>query len=642
MKAQGDVDSLKQLLKAATTDTARLSLLNALVEALPDGEWEPYNMRMKMLAANGVEISGTDKKLQNTYLHFLGFSTYNQGVEEGMKGNYPPCLDYFRQSFEISTKLGDKQSMAGALREMAKTNDFIGNDSVSIDLLFKSLWLYEELNDKEGLGDVYLYLGRLYYKKLDYSKSTEFFGKANEAYKTIHHSSGMYEALYRTAYGYMSTRQYEKALEYFNKSYGVLDSAGREQEAVVVSNNIALVYVAEHQYGKAIAQFRNSLKIAGDNGDSLRETNCLMLLGETYAEKGDYLNAVKYSEAALKKLEKSVNKEDVYLTQYHLYQDYKNLGNYRKALEMHELFLVSKKEMDNKETERQLLEQHLKYDYSKKEWQARNDNEKRITALKLTAERDRNRKNIWIIVLISISLVLFAGSLFLYNYFRQKNLIARQKENILKQKLLASQMNPHFIFNSLNAIQNYIFKQDSLKAGTYLSQFAELMRMILDYSRRDLIKLSEEIKLVNNYLELQQLRFDFRFDYSIEIGEDIKPSEVLIPPMLAQPFIENAIEHGIFYKESKGNIYLRISKKEDKLVYEIEDDGVGLKKSAELKKGSKPAHTSHAISITQERFYAMEGISAATGSISITDLSAESPASTGVRVLLEISLHEIL
>ncbi len=120
---------------------------------------------------------------------------------------------------------------------------------------------------------------------------------------------------------------------------------------------------------------------------------------------------------------------------------------------------------------------------------------------------------------------------------------------LLKQRLLRSQMNPHFIFNSLSGIQNFIVTEKSTKASIYLSKFATLVRNILDSSVKEYVTLEKEIATIENYLELQKVRYAGKFEFSIKTDDAIDPESTMIPPMLAQPFIENAIEHGIVHSE---------------------------------------------------------------------------------------------
>ncbi len=169
----------------------------------------------------------------------------------------------------------------------------------------------------------------------------------------------------------------------------------------------------------------------------------------------------------------------------------------------------------------------------------------------------------------------------------------------LEQKLFRSQMNPHFIFNSLIAIQSYIYQKDPVSAGDFLAKFADLVRMILESSRSEFVLFSKEMNSLGLYLQLQNLRFENKFDYEIIVDENIDKDNVSIPPMLAQPFIENAIEHGLRFKKDKGLLKINYNLEDNKIVFSIEDNGIGREKAKELNK--KKEHLSLAINITEER-----------------------------------------
>jgi sensor histidine kinase YesM len=153
----------------------------------------------------------------------------------------------------------------------------------------------------------------------------------------------------------------------------------------------------------------------------------------------------------------------------------------------------------------------------------------------------------------------------------------------MQQRLLRSQMNPHFLFNSLASIQNFIIKEKPSLASDYLGRFSKLMRQILNSTAVEYVPLEEEISSIENYLALQKVRYRDMFDYTLEVDEEIDTETTRIPPMLAQPFIENAIEHGILHKGSKGNIGVRFNLENDQVrVFEVEDDGIGREKAQEL------------------------------------------------------------
>nr|NQU90005.1 histidine kinase [Bacteroidota bacterium] len=219
---------------------------------------------------------------------------------------------------------------------------------------------------------------------------------------------------------------------------------------------------------------------------------------------------------------------------------------------------------------------------------------------------------------------------------RQNKLREQQKNLLLQQKLFRSQMNPHFIFNSLASIQNFVVRQDSKKASIYLSRFSELVRSILDSSTEEYILFEKEVKTIKNYLELQKVRFPDKFDYTIEIDERIDPENMLIPPMLTQPFIENSIEHGFKHKKAVGNLKIRFTIKSKLIVFEIEDDGIGRAKALEIGIKLKKDHKSMATDITRERLMVLKRKLKQKISLIIIDLKNENNEPSGTKVVFDI------
>ena len=162
-------------------------------------------------------------------------------------------------------------------------------------------------------------------------------------------------------------------------------------------------------------------------------------------------------------------------------------------------------------------------------------------------------------------------------------------------------MNPHFIFNALNSVNSFISKNDELNANKYLARFSRLIRSILENSDHDFIPLSNEIELLQSYLELENIRFADKFKYSFEVDKNINPDEFRIPPMLIQPYIENAVWHGLRYKEKDGFLKVEIKKEESQLKVEVIDNGIGRAKSQELKTENQKKNKSKGIMNTKKR-----------------------------------------
>ena len=207
-------------------------------------------------------------------------------------------------------------------------------------------------------------------------------------------------------------------------------------------------------------------------------------------------------------------------------------------------------------------------------------------------------------------------------------------------KALRAQMDPHFIFNSLSSIQSFIMSKDEESALRYLSKFAKLMRMILSNSEKSSVTVREEIDSLKLYLELESLRFDNKFEYEISIDSKVETDFQKIPSMLIQPYVENAIIHGLVPKNSgKGKIQIEIMQTDAYITCTITDNGIGRKKSAELRtKTSEPLHESMGMKITSERLEVLNRMSKSNLSVNIIDMEDENHNSLGTKVEIFIPI----
>lgn len=227
-----------------------------------------------------------------------------------------------------------------------------------------------------------------------------------------------------------------------------------------------------------------------------------------------------------------------------------------------------------------------------------------------------NNQTILLILLFVVFISVLFFVILLLSTAKDKKKIAE-----LEQRILLSQMNPHFVFNSLTAIQSYIFRNEPYMAGKYLASFSKLVRLILENSRQQYIPISKEMDTLSYYLELQALRFEEKFDFKIDIDEDIDLEHHLIPPMLAQPFIENAIEHGIIHMSNKGSITITFVLSGPSIILEVEDNGIGIEKSLEKTDTKRANHQSLATKITKERIKNIRGAKGQRINLEIIDLS---------------------
>jgi ligand-binding sensor domain-containing protein len=216
----------------------------------------------------------------------------------------------------------------------------------------------------------------------------------------------------------------------------------------------------------------------------------------------------------------------------------------------------------------------------------------------------------------------------------------RQQIAETEMKALRAQMNPHFIFNCLNSIQKYILQQDHFAASQYLTRFSRLIRLILDHSNQSAIQLSGELELLKLYVEMEQLRFDNRFDLVVQVADDIAPQLVAIPSMLIQPYLENAIWHGLLHKDEKGRLLLSFSRPgENTLQVVVEDDGVGRAMAAELKSKQVLKKKSYGMQITEDRIAIINRTQNINATSEVVDLVDAAGNASGTRVVLMIPVQ---
>ncbi|GAB3893361.1 hypothetical protein GCM10028803_07400 [Larkinella knui] len=213
-----------------------------------------------------------------------------------------------------------------------------------------------------------------------------------------------------------------------------------------------------------------------------------------------------------------------------------------------------------------------------------------------------------------------------------------QQMSAVQMKALRSQMNPHFLYNSLNAIRLFVLQNDSDNADKFLVKFARLMRLILENSRQEWVTLASELEQLQLYLELEQLRFGNKFDFSIETDPALSQETVSIPPMIIQPYIENAILHGIAYKKSRGNITVCIQPNGQGLECSVEDDGVGRRKAGELKSKTVASHQSVGLKVTEERLQLISQQTGQPSQVVILDKVDANQQPTGTKVAIHLPM----
>lgn len=213
----------------------------------------------------------------------------------------------------------------------------------------------------------------------------------------------------------------------------------------------------------------------------------------------------------------------------------------------------------------------------------------------------------------------------------------KQQQAEIEMKALRAQMNPHFIFNSLNSINKYILKNDQVNASRYLTRFAKLIRLILDNSNSKEVALSDELEALRLYVEMESLRFSNKFAYEIAVHENVNTDTLQVPPLIIQPYVENAIWHGLLHKESGGKLLVSVATTHDNLLTcTVEDNGIGRNRARILKSKTATANKSLGMKLTAERITMLNKHASLNASIEIIDLENDLGEATGTKVILTI------
>ena len=589
--AQYNVDSLKTIIAIPKLhDTTRLANIALLIDNLYENEEaNKYTNLMGKIAQKNLLQKDLSPILHKKYTMYLAAYYNNVSIQLEENGD-ARSLDFLNKSIK--------------LYESVKANDEIYSSIVSkglllsrrkrykeaVDCYYKAL-KYFELNEAEnadGISYVYSNLGVLYGEQGQNKTSINFIKKAIVYIDKKLEKPTVEDELQKATYYYNIGSKYILLKDYTEATKNLnvaLQLATKHNQNSYRSFALGKLGVIDLHF-KKIDEAETKLVTANAISESPQSKALTHIyLGEVYLEKGAYPKAVQSIKAGLA-ISKEINNNNLKEIGYHLlYKIYKRTGNFKESIAMLELFNAIKDSSKTEEVKNELKQQQLKYDYERKELK-----------YKLETERKNASKNILLLILLSAVILLLIGAYFLYRNYKQKQAISIFEKNELNQKLLLTQMNPHFIFNSIDNIQSLIYNKQEKEAVNYLTKFSKLTRQILENSNESYVSLSEELAMIDNYLAIQQLLYNNKFNFSIVVDEGIDPESIVVPPMLTQPFIENAIKHGLKNKTDNGFITIRFYWQEKQLIFEVCDNGIGFN-DGEKTTGNK----SLAMKITKER-----------------------------------------
>lgn len=550
-----------------------------------------------------IEKGGSDKELAQAY--------EDVAVYFSKRNEYAKSEEYWVKARTLYIKLKDKNKLAYVDREIAKVQEAQNKITAAISSYSRAQTNSMTKSSQElNMADSKRLQATPASQKEIISKKISLTPAENKKEKAV--------AYQQMAQVNMELNEPEAAVDNLNKA---LKETSEPVEAVKIGEDLAKVYASNKEYEKAIVVQREVVEKAKETKDvkvvaqqmrnlssklieSDRKEEGIEALKETY----DYAIEAKRTFEAKKSLELLIN-------------EYIKEKKYDEALSAYARFM-------------DVLETLIQADSSLVQAQVIQLHEDRISQL----EKERELKDLLLAKKDILNYVLIGSiiiiSIFLIFIIRTLQSIKKKNKQIALQSL-RREMNPHFIFNSLNSVNQFIAQNNELEANKYLSSYSKLMRNIMENSNKDFIPLSIELDQLKEYLDLEYLRFQDKFSYEIDVDDSLDTDAVLVPNMLIQPQLENAVWHGLRYKETKGLLKLSILPDGDLLRIIIEDDGIGIENSQKLKTKHQRSHHSRGMTNTTERIDLLNDIYRCHIAIDVEDKRGES---TGVVVTITVPL----
>lgn len=524
------------------------------------------NTLFSQTVSTASEVQVQSKKLQKAFDSkdeaLQADSYYNIGETFFNDGNFQKSEEYYNKAKNIYEKINDKPNIEKASRKLAQSQEkqnkitpaihnynraaevslpknravnsndatrlSTNSSAVKEDAILSNIQLNENEKNKGDLAASYSHMADVNIQQKDIPRAEK---NLNDAYK-ISKKEAPQQALeinQKLTDFYVENKKFDKAIE---AKKTVLEEdfvKGNSQKEVEQIQELADIYIKKNDPQEAINLLKKSYGIALDKGHTLEAQKSVKKLDSLYNVSGNTNASVQLYRDFLGKLPDLVSKD--------------------KSL------------IDNK-----ILE----------------DTEQRIAQLeqekKLKDELIR-KKNLFNYSLIFALIILIGLIIFIFRTLKKVQI----KNKKIALQSLRREMNPHFIFNSLNSVNHFIATNNELEANQYLTKFSKLMRGVMENSTEDFIPFQQELDLLQNYLALEKTRFADKFDYEIDVDESLNTHSLKVPGMLVQPFLENAIWHGLRYRTTKGFLKVSFEKENQYLKITIEDNGIGIEESKKLK-----------------------------------------------------------
>jgi hypothetical protein len=589
-------------------------------------------------------------------------------------GKYIRMLEASKTLLESSENNGSNTDQSDAYRMMALSKMYSNQKDSALYYSNMALNFAKRSDSKEAVALTFRDLSNIYAHFDMIGKSTSTLLKLNTEAQRLKDDDLLCWTNLKIAERTFTVNSFGESRTYYRKSLNIADKNNFRVYKVQIYTGLAEVSLAEDQLNQAIGNITKGYKFINEKEESIYGLKLKLVHSKYLIEEGYFSEAMALLDEILESYNEIDSKKGKGNT-YHLigrthfkskkWADAKQsfmtsktfLLNYPQSIYriMNYKFLGQvnakqkgfEKAYENIKTYQKLIDDHSSLSSSKaineltqmysrelREYRIKeqerviNDQvkEKELLALK-------GQKQMSTIVLISI--ILISTIIIILFYLRQLKINQTNKEVEMSQTLLRTQMNPHFIFNAMSVIQSSLYENNPAKSSKFLVSFSRLIRLILENSPKEFITLETEIEILEKYLKTQKLRFENRFDYQINVPETLVFKKVLIPPMITQPFVENAIEHGQLNTIENGQITINIVEKEEMLYVEVSDNGVGITESTK-KKNPLREHKSMAMDITNQRVSILNKKYKSKARIAISNLTEEKHSGTRVEIFLPL------
>lgn len=626
----GEIDSLRKLLNQPSNPHQKAEKLNQIADLFktthPDS--------LKFYAEKALTYS-KNNKIENEE----GRACLNLGNYNIITGNYPDALEFFDKAriiFEKSTAPASQTDLARAYGSMGIVFSEQSSYDKALDYHLKAVRIYEKEKDLPKLARVYNNVGVVYKAKGEYVKSLEFYQKA---LKTQKKTGDPTIGITMTNIGniYFKQGNYSDAYTYYVQAENQFQNSTNYRGLGELYNNLGLYFEQNKEPEKALEIWEKAISSFSQIGDKFGVSDTYYHLGKFYFAQKNYQKALENATKS-NALAREMNiLETVLLTEQLISEIYEKENNFQKSLEHHKLYAQARDSLVNYENIRNGVRSEMNFESEKRDFIHKEQQQ----AQKVLFE-EQSKRHILQLVSSGLILILTFGLLFLFYNRNQlkKNLTLQKNLAEYEQKALHLQMNPHFVFNCLGSISSFIVQNSNESAIKYLAKFSKLMRLTLEYSKESLIPIDKEIESLKNYLELEQLRFNNAFDFSIHKDKNIE-DDLAVPPLLIQPFVENAIIHGLIPKKEYGTVTINFELDENSLICTVTDNGTGIEKSKLLKERSVSAHRSMAMNIIRKRLEMIENSTSRKSNLKIEELKDDTGESRGTKVILVLPVQYI-